>query len=84
MRPTLFDEAMLHYFEKWKFCHPYPQDFRNTIIAYTKSDLNWFFDQWIETTKSIDYAVSGIKKTDKSGNYQIHLESTIWSKPLMD
>lgn len=60
---SLFQDAMKHYFNQWKFCHPYPEDFRNSIIQFTKVDLNWFFDQWMESTKTIDYAVGSIKKT---------------------
>ena len=68
----LFDEAMYYYFEKWKFCHPYPEDFRKAIIEYTKADLNWFFDQWIETTKSIDYGITGVKKLKNENSYAVH------------
>ena len=53
----LFLDAMKHYFATWKIAHPYNEDFRNSIIQYTKVDLNWFFDQWLETTKRIDYSV---------------------------
>jgi len=53
----LFKNAMQHYFQQWKICHPYFEDFRNSIINYSHVDLNWFFDQWLETTKSIDYKV---------------------------
>ena len=28
------------------------------------SPLNWFFDQWLETSKSIDYKLGKIKKVD--------------------
>ena len=58
---ALFDKAMQQYFKQWKFCHPYPEDFRNSIIQYTGVDLNWFFDQWLETTKTIDYKIGRIK-----------------------
>lgn len=67
---ALFDKAMQHYFEQWKFCHPYPEDFRNSIIQFTGIDLNWFFDQWLETTKTIDYKIGRIKKK-KGGIYEI-------------
>ena len=53
----LFLNAMQNYFATWKIAHPYNEDFRNNIINYTKVDLNWFFDQWLESTKRIDYAV---------------------------
>ncbi|GIV27068.1 MAG: hypothetical protein KatS3mg027_0882 [Bacteroidia bacterium] len=66
----LFDEAMQYYFHKWKFAHPYPEDFRETIIEYTKTDLNWFFDQWLETTKTIDYKVSRVKRIG-NGQYKV-------------
>ncbi|MCX8080610.1 MAG: M1 family metallopeptidase [Bacteroidia bacterium] len=57
----LFDKVIKDYFERWKFCHPYPEDFRESVFLSTGIDLNWFFDQWIETTKTIDYKISGIK-----------------------
>ncbi len=53
----LFLNAMKNYFNTWKIAHPYNEDFRNSIIQYTKVDLNWFFDQWLESTKRIDYSV---------------------------
>jgi len=59
---ALFDKAMQHYFKQWKFCHPYPEDFRNSIIQYTGVDLNWFFDEWLETAKTIDYKIGRIKR----------------------
>lgn len=71
---ALFDKCMQHYFEQWKFCHPYPEDFRNSIIQYSNVDLNWFFDQWLETTKKIDYKVGRIKHTKKSNEYQIQFK----------
>jgi hypothetical protein len=64
----LFLKAMQHYFNKWKFAHPYPEDFRQSIIEYTQVDLNWFFDQWMETTKSIDYKIVKYKKIGKAQN----------------
>ncbi|MBL0127282.1 MAG: M1 family metallopeptidase [Flavobacteriales bacterium] len=64
----LFLAAMQHYFDQWKICHPYPEDFRQSMIDFTKVDLNWFFDQWIETDKRIDYAVGKVTgKRDDAG-----------------
>lgn len=59
---SLFLNAMKNYVNRWKFAHPYPEDFRSAIISYTNVDLNWFFDQWLETTKSIDYAIKKVRK----------------------
>ncbi|MGZ3883704.1 MAG: M1 family metallopeptidase [Bacteroidia bacterium] len=67
---AFFDKAMQHYFKQWKFCHPYPEDFRNSIIQYTGVDLNWFFDEWLETSKKIDYKIGRVKYK-KKGVYEI-------------
>ena len=69
----LFLKAMQDYFNTWKMCHPYFQDFRNSIIKSTKVDLNWFFDQWLETTKGLDYSVSNVEKIDQA-NYKIEIK----------
>ena len=68
---SLFSAAMKHYFNQWKFCHPYPEDFRNSIIQYTHVDLNWFFDEWMETTKNVDYAIESVKKSKIENQYKI-------------
>jgi len=59
---TLFQNAMKHYFNTWKIAHPYWEDYKNSIIQYTKVDLNWFFDQWFETSKTIDYKVGKVRR----------------------
>ena len=69
----LFLEAMQHYFQKWKMAHPYFEDFRESIIEYTKVDLNWFFDQWLETSKTIDYSINNVKNTIED-NFEITFE----------
>lgn len=67
---ALFDKGMQNYFNQWKFAHPYPEDFRNSMIQYTGVDLNWFFDAWIETNKTIDYKIGRVKHK-KNDVYEI-------------
>ncbi|GAB5539204.1 MAG: hypothetical protein Salg2KO_13070 [Salibacteraceae bacterium] len=62
---SLFLAAMQNYFDEWKFCHPYFQDFQTSIIRFTGVDLVWFFDQWLYTTDKIDYAIKSFRKVDK-------------------
>ena len=69
---SLFAAAMHHYFEQWKFAHPYFEDFRASVIQFTHVDLSWFFDEWFETTKTLDYGISGIHKTSGKDNYEIN------------
>lgn len=68
---SLFGAAMKNYVAQWKFAHPYPEDFRNSVTHFTKVDLNWFFDQWMETTKNIDYKIGCVKKTKSKDEYTI-------------
>lgn len=70
----LFQNAMKHYFDQWSYCHPYVEDFRNSMIQYSKVDLNWFFDQWLETTKNIDYNIVGVEQTIEDSVYNLVLE----------
>ncbi|HEY0976105.1 MAG TPA: M1 family metallopeptidase, partial [Flavobacteriales bacterium] len=70
---SLFLAALQNYFHRWKMCHPYVEDFRQSITDFTKVDLNWFFDQWIGTGKRVDYAVVGVKNRGKDGGQRIHL-----------
>ena len=58
---SLFTAAFQHYFTQWKFRHPYIEDFRQSMTSFTHVDLNWFFDEWIDTGKQLDYAVKGVK-----------------------
>ncbi len=69
----LFDKVIKDYFERWKFCHPYPEDFRESVFLSTGIDMNWFFDQWIETTKTIDYKICGVKSLGNN-KYSIKLK----------
>lgn len=71
----LFLEAIQYYFDKWKLCHPYEEDFRQAVIDYTKTDLNWFFDAWLTTTETIDYKVGKVKKIKSVPNtYAVRLK----------
>ena len=70
---SVFQIAMQDYVRQWKICHPYIEDFRNSITMSAKTDLNWFFDQWFETTKYCDYGISKVKQ-NKAGEWKITLK----------
>lgn len=52
------------YYEEWQFRHPTPTDFR--IIAEKESGLilDWYFDQWLNTTHTIDYNIDKVSHKD--------------------
>jgi hypothetical protein len=50
------------------------EDFRQSITDFTKADLNWFFDQWIDTGKRIDYAVKGVRHRSADAGQEIRFK----------
>jgi hypothetical protein len=70
---SLFKATMQHYFDQWRFAHPYFEDFRASVIQFTHADLSWFFDEWFETTKTLDYSVGSIRKISGTDSFAIKL-----------
>lgn len=71
----LFQNAISYYFNKWKFAHPYSEDFRQAVIEYTNRDLVWFFDQWLDNAYTVDYAIKrfGTRPTKNGWRTEIML-----------
>jgi len=66
---STFSKLMKEYYERWKFKHPYPEDFYNLAMEISGKDLRWFFDQWFHRTYTCDYGIKSIrsKKIQKDG-----------------
>lgn len=64
-----FDAMMNIYYEKWKFKHPLPNDFRQHAEAFTNENLSWFFDDILGSTQKMDYKIT------KIGNNQITVKN---------
>ena len=58
---SLFDSIMHDYYRKWKNRHPVPEDLRTIFESGTAKDLSWFFDDFLGTTKRLDYKLSDLK-----------------------
>ena len=53
----------------WNACafkHPEPIDVKRVMEKRSGIELDWYFDEWISTTRTLDYAVSGIDQTKDS------------------
>jgi hypothetical protein len=53
--------VMRAYFQRWRFNHPGPQDFIDVVEEIADRDLDWFFDQLVFGTGSLDYAVEKVR-----------------------
>ena len=71
---SLFEATIHHYFEQWKFAHPYFEDFRASVIQFTHVDLSWFFDEWFETTKTLDYSIGSIHKVRGTDSFLVNFK----------
>lgn len=62
--PELFDEAFRAYIDRWKFKHPTPNDFFNTMEDVSGHDLDYFWRGWFATTWTLDQAVDSVTYID--------------------
>jgi hypothetical protein len=59
---SMFDVCMQAYFERWKFRHPQPEDFRAVLEETSGQKLGWLFDDLIESRKVVDYKIRRVKQ----------------------
>lgn len=58
-RETL-KRALQQYYEEWKFGHPTPNDFKRVVEKESGMILGWYFDYYLGTTRTIDYAIDDL------------------------
>jgi hypothetical protein len=54
---SLFDSNMHQYYLDWGSKHPQPEDLRKIFESHTDKSLSWFFNDFMRTTKRLDYKV---------------------------
>ncbi len=60
---SIFDSIIQEYYRRWKFKHPGPDDMRAIFESGTEKDLIWFFDDFLGTTKRLDYKLARLDKS---------------------
>jgi len=58
------DKILLSYYNQWRFKHPNPNDFIRVAEKQSGMELDWYKEYWINSTKTIDYAVGDIAVKD--------------------
>lgn len=66
-------KIMKDYYSKFKFAHPKGQDFFNTVNKNVKEDMNWFFDEFFNSTKIFDYKVTSVTQVSPT-EYEVLAE----------
>ena len=63
----IVDRSLLRYFKEWSFKHPTASNFKRIVERESGIELDWYFDYFVNTTKTIDYAISEFSST-KNGS----------------
>ena len=53
--------TLKEYYKEFKFKHPTPNDFKRVAEKVSGIQLDWYLNEWIETTHTIDYAVAKVE-----------------------
>ncbi len=67
---SVFQLGMLNYYERWHFKHPGAQDFIAVMEETCGYELDWFFEQWLRSTRQLDYAVESVS-VEKLENHAV-------------
>ncbi len=58
-----FDQALLRYFNTWKFKHPTDKDFIRIVEKESGMVLDWYLQYWVNSVKWIDYRIDSVEET---------------------
>jgi aminopeptidase N len=64
MGEETLSKVMKKYYQDWHLKHPSDRDFMHIAQLVSGMDLKWFYHYWINTTKTIDYAIKDVKYGD--------------------
>lgn len=59
-------ETMKEFYSQWKLKHPTDRDLMHIAQKTSGMDLKWFQNYWINSTKTIDYAIKNVEYGQES------------------
>jgi hypothetical protein len=65
-------KGLLAYYDKWKFKHPRPVDFRRVMEQISGLELDWYFEYFVNSILTIDYEVSSVESNDSKTQITLH------------
>lgn len=73
--PEKFEKICREYFSRWKFKHVNESRFKAVCEEVSGMELDWFFDEWLHGTPTVDYTLGRVKKQKQSdGSYRTEVE----------
>ncbi|HET9440171.1 MAG TPA: M1 family aminopeptidase [Longimicrobiales bacterium] len=73
---AVFRTGMKRYYQENKLEHVDEQDFKEAMEEVSGQDLDWFFQQWLHTNHTLDYAVSSAATVPANGKWRTRVEVT--------
>lgn len=70
------DALMRKFFSEWHLHHIYTEDMKRFFEKETNIELDWLFEEWLNTTDICDYAIKKVKRIEKKGYYQAEIYLT--------
>lgn len=68
--PDTMREGLRLYYERKAFEHVVEDDLRSAIEDASGRDLEWFFEQWLHTTATLDYGVSDAETEETADGWR--------------
>ena len=68
---SCLEDILLTYFDQWKFKHPHMHDFIKVAEKTSSIELDWYYDYWVHSIKTIDYAIQEVKSLGASTHIQL-------------
>jgi Peptidase family M1 domain len=62
------EKTIKKYYTDYKFSHPTPNDIKNVAQKISGANLDWYLNEWSQTTNKIDYAFKDLKSENGKAN----------------
>ncbi|TRO67396.1 M1 family metallopeptidase [Christiangramia sabulilitoris] len=59
-------KTLKRYYDEWKFKHPTPNDFIRIAEKVSGAELDWYLQDWTQTTNTIDYAIDSVEGEEET------------------
>lgn len=73
----VFSRSMLRFFDEWKFKHPRGKDLLRIFEQEGDMILDWYYEYFVETTKTIDYAIDSVTESPADGSSATQTDVTL-------
>ena len=71
-----FRRILRTHYDRHRLSHVTEQSLRSVAEDVVGQDLGWFFDQWLHTTATLDYAVTGVEVEEIADGWSVRVEVT--------